>query len=239
MKQIKILHLFPHLLSLYGEYGNVAVLQDQLRQLGHQVSITKSETIPESMEEFDMVYLGSGTEDNLLEALKRMLPHTQQLRQVIEGGQLWLATGNTMALFGSRLTRTQEQEGLNILPYTAQIDDSKRFLGDVLSDSSNLCGEPFVGFVNTSCIYQGVEPPLLQLKLGAKLGNDKASCAEGIHLHRFYGTQLIGPVLAKNPHFLALFCKELTGEDTVMDQQADICMAYQVALKELTARLEN
>ena len=27
MKEIKILHLFPRLLSLYGEYGNVAVLE--------------------------------------------------------------------------------------------------------------------------------------------------------------------------------------------------------------------
>ena len=32
MKEIKILHLFPKLLSLYGEYGNMAVLRSTLEE---------------------------------------------------------------------------------------------------------------------------------------------------------------------------------------------------------------
>ena len=34
MKEIKILHLLPKLLSLYGEYGNVAVFANELRKAG-------------------------------------------------------------------------------------------------------------------------------------------------------------------------------------------------------------
>ena len=40
MKEIKILHLFPRLLSLYGEYGNVAVLEKFLKEAGHSVTVT-------------------------------------------------------------------------------------------------------------------------------------------------------------------------------------------------------
>ena len=39
MKEIRILHLFPKRLSLYGEYGNVAVLARTLESLGNKVEI--------------------------------------------------------------------------------------------------------------------------------------------------------------------------------------------------------
>ena len=39
MKEIKILHLFPKLLSLYGEYGNVAVLRRTLEDMGNTVTV--------------------------------------------------------------------------------------------------------------------------------------------------------------------------------------------------------
>ncbi len=43
MKEIKILHLFPKLLSLYGEYGNMAVLRSTLASNGYGVQIDQYE----------------------------------------------------------------------------------------------------------------------------------------------------------------------------------------------------
>ena len=43
MKELKILHLFPKLLSVYGEYGNVAVLKATLEQRGCTVTVTACE----------------------------------------------------------------------------------------------------------------------------------------------------------------------------------------------------
>ena len=39
METIRIVHLFPKLLSLYGEYGNVAILEKSLRESGYAVEI--------------------------------------------------------------------------------------------------------------------------------------------------------------------------------------------------------
>ena len=37
---IKILHFYPDLMSLYGSYANVSVLKRRLEQLGNTVTVT-------------------------------------------------------------------------------------------------------------------------------------------------------------------------------------------------------
>lgn len=234
MKEIQILHLFPRLLSLYGEYGNVVMLKATLEQKGCAVTVTECEDGSVDYSAYDFIYVGSGTEDNLMVALQRLLPHIQSVKESIESGKVWLATGNAMALFGKTLTRKETQPAIGAFGYAATIDDSKRFLGDVLT-----AGEPAtLGFINTSCIYTGIENPMLELCLNKNLGNDKKSVAEGIREKNFFGTQLIGPFLVKNPHYMETVCSLLTGEEITLDKDTNMAKAYAVALKELKARAE-
>lgn len=235
MKEIKILHLFPRLLSLYGEYGNLLVLKTTLENHGYTVKIDQFEDGALTLEGYDMVYVGTGTEDNLMEAVRRLMPHSKKIAASISGGTQWLATGNAMTLFGAEITRFGNvSKALGCFDYTTELQDDRRYLGDVLTETA--FGSPLVGFINTSSIYKGISSPLLTLKLGAKLGSDKKTAADGIHTGNFYGTQLIGPVLVKNPHFLCHLCRELTGAEIAIDMETNIQKAYQVALKELSAR---
>ena len=236
MKEIKILHLFPKLLSLYGEYGNLLVLKTTLENHGYTVKIDQFEDGALTLEGYDMVYVGTGTEDNLMEAVRRLMPHSEKITASISGGTKWLATGNAMTLFGAEITRFGAvSKALGCFDYTTELQDDRRYLGDVLTETA--FGNPLVGFINTSSVYKGISSPLLTLKLGANLGSDKKTAADGIHTGNFYGTQLIGPVLVKNPHFLCHLCRELTGADIAIDIETNIQKAYQVALKELSARV--
>lgn len=236
MKEIKILHLFPKLLSLYGEYGNMAVLKNTLAQKGFEVTLDSYEDGPLILEGYDLVYVGAGTEDNLMEAIRRLLPYGDEIKASVAGATRWLATGNAMTLFGATVTRYEvTSPALCCFDYTTTIYDDRRYLGDVLTEAA--FGSPLVGFINTSSVLSGITTPLLSLKLNMSLGNDKKDCADGIHVGHFYGTQLIGPVLAKNPHFLCHFCRELTGEDFAISNDSNIQKAYQVALTELSARV--
>lgn len=233
MNEMKILHLFPRLLSLYGEYGNVAVLKNVLEENGYTVSVTECEDGKVDFSAYDLVYTGSGTEDNLMVALERLA--ADAVRASIADGKVWLATGNAMTLFGKTVRRGDvEVPGAGAFDYETIIDDSKRFLGDVLTSEE----VPSLGFINTSCIYQGIQKPLLSLRLGKNLGNDKVSSADGIREDNFLGTQLIGPLLVKNPHFLQEVYAMLTGKTLELSAEDYIVKAYQVALKELTARAE-
>ena len=233
MANIKILHLLPRMLSLYGEYGNLAVLKQQLEQAGHSVSLCVWEGGPLDLS-CDMVYIGSGTEAALIHALEFLAPHKEALA-AFKG--VTLATGNAMALFGKTLTRGSSQyEGLGLQSYTTVIDDSKRFLGDGVV-ACPLFNDPLLGFINNSCIYTGITAPLGTLLLGKDLGNDKKAPAEGILEGSFFGTQLVGPVLAKNPAFLCHMAKLLTGQELTIPADSLICKAYEVSRKELTKRI--
>lgn len=221
MNEIKILHLFPKLLSLYGEYGNIAVLKAALENC----TVTECEDGNADFESYDFIYVGSGTEDNLMIALERLLPHAEKIAASAKT-KVWLATGNAMALFGKTLAG---KNALGVFGYETFVDD-KRYLGDVLTDSA----PETLGFINTSCRYEGIENPLLQLVLNKDLGNDKKSPAEGIREGNFFGTQLIGPFLAKNPHYLAQMVELLTGESYTPTGYG--CKAYDVAVAQLRQR---
>ena len=236
MKQIKILHLVPHLLSLYGEYGNVAILQKTLTDAGYNVTVSHWDQGALELAGFDVIYVGSGTEDNLLEAVNRLLPFRDAIASSIASGQLWLATGNAMTLFGSTISyRGSSYPGLDVLPYTTQIA-KKRYLGDVLT--ADAFGAPLIGFVNSSCQYQGIEDTLLSFRLGDKLGNVKGENRDGICRENFIGTQLIGPVLVKNPHFLCYMIEKITGEAIVLPADSNIQKAYGISVGELKKRLQ-
>ena len=235
MKEIKILHLFPKLLSLYGEYGNIAILRRTLEENGCSVAVDGYENGAFTVEDYDLIYVGAGTEDNLLEAAKRLMPYKDFIRSSIEKGQLWLATGNAMTLFGNFVTRGETvSEALGCFPYVTTIHDSKRYLGDVLTAEG--FGGEFVGFVNTSCVYEGITAPLLQFKLGTKLGNNKLDGADGIREGNFHGTQLLGPLLTKNPHLLQYFFQKLTGEVLELPEEDHLQKAYHLSTTELSHR---
>ncbi len=227
MKEIKILHLFPTLMCLYGEYGNVALLRKTLGDAGYSVTVEEYETGELVLSGYDLVYIGCSTEDNLMVALDRLMPYQEAISEAVEKEQHWLVTGNAMALFGRKL---DGQDALNVFDYETVIS-SKRYLGDVLSQ------EGFVGFVNTGCQIQGIGSSWLTLQLNPQLGNDKANPQEGIHEKNFYATQLIGPLLTKNPKFLQQLCVELTGEEIVLPADSNICKAYEISYNELRKRL--
>ena len=74
--------------------------------------------------------------------------------------------------------------------------------------------------------------------LNPQLGNDKASATDGIRSGNFLGTQLIGPVLVKNPHFLSAVIEAITGEAPTLSPDSNICKAYQISVTELQARIQ-
>ena len=236
----KILHLFPILMSLYGEYGNVAILKRELENMGEEVTVTESESADVNFSDFDFVYVGSGTEDNLMEAAARLADAKESILASMQTGTFYLATGNAMALFGKTLARGNRQvAGVEAFPFTTQMRDEKRYLGDVLSTDSNLSAARALGFVNTACVYTGIQKPLLVLEMGSKLGNDKQSAADGILEENFIGTQLVGPFLVKNPHFLKLVAEKLTGKKMVLSPKTNQFKAYESALRQLLGRLQK
>jgi len=239
MEKIRILHLFRRLLSLYGEYGNMAETKLLLRQAGYTAEVSEHEYGQPEFSESSMIYIGAGTETALKRAAKRLLPYKEEIAESVRSGAFWLCTGNSMALFGKKLIFDgEETEGLGIFDYSTVITSEKRYSGDVLTDENNVFDAPLLGYVNTACVYEGIkEAPLCRFSLGRELGNDKKTNADGFVYNNFYATQLTGPLLVKNPAAAEFVISKLTKKPFKVQAGSNIVLAYKSAYGELCKRV--
>ncbi len=199
--KIKILNIYPKLMNLYGERGNMLVLEKRLKEAGCEVVIDSKQLGEElSFEDYDMVYMGCGTESASFAALEALRPYKKEMENYIESGKILLLTGNAGELFGKTIsTDGNDVEGLGIFTYTAQRTTSKRYLGDTVCTYS-LFREKIIGFVNKCSMLSGVASPLFNVEIG--LGNDNNKTTEGFSCGNVFVTSLIGPILVRNPAFL-------------------------------------
>ena len=199
--ELKICHLYPDVLNLYGDNGNIICMCNRLRWRGIQTQVTAL-PIGEScsLKDFDLFFLGGGQDfeqEVLLEDLHR--GKDKNILSAIEDGKTFLAICGGYQMLGNY--------------YQNAVGHRCDFLGaiDLYTESSATrmignyayrCldgGYDVVGFENHSgrtWLGNGVQP------LGSVLkgyGNNGQDGTEGVHYKNVYGTYSHGPVLPKNP----------------------------------------
>lgn len=199
---IKILHFYPDLMSLYGSYANVSVLKRRLEQMGSTVKVTPVLPGQEAdLSGADFLYMGAGTEHAQKAALADFARYGQTVKDLAESGVTMLFAGTAMELLGKTITDADGKVygGIGLADFTA-VQGNKRFVEDVYGHT-DLYPEAVVGFMNKCSTISGVKTPLLtELSLG--FGNDGEKAPEGFHRNNVFASQLTGPLLVKNPRML-------------------------------------
>lgn len=239
---IQLLHLYPDLMNLYGEYANVAALRRNLERQGAEV-VVRTGTLYEDIDfsGADFLYMGAGTESAQLTALEDLRRYETAVRAALERGAVVLATGNAMELFGRSITGPDgtEHTGLGLFPFRTTVSDTERMQGDCLAVGA-ATGQVAVGFVNKASQTTDVVRPLFRMEHGP--GNSAAAAEDGAWEGSFYGTHLIGPLLMKNPHINAYFT-ELLCRRAGLPYQPQDCpheqRAYEVTLHALQERFQQ
>ena len=240
-----IWHLYPELMSLYGEYANLSVLRRLLEDLGGTVRVRTAtfEDTPD-LAGADLVYMGAGTERGQKAVLTDMARYAEQLRAAAAGSTLLLFTGNAMEVLGACVTDAAGKAwpGLGLADFTT-VETERRAPGDVIAVPALWEGSA-VGFMNKCSATSGVETPLFSaLPMG--FGNDAPGGAEGYAAGNILATHLTGPALVKNPAFLDYVAGRLYenrgAQRPALPEDAPWRVharrAYEVTLAELTARL--
>lgn len=227
---MRILHLYPDLMNLYGDYGNIAVLKKHLSDQGVKVTVDRKD-INEVIDfrKYDFVYMGSGTQSNQRVALDAFKKYEYMFRIYVDNGGVALFTGNAMELLGNRI---DEADALGIVDFDTETRDA-RYTGDVIVNNDEIGS--VVGFVNkSSLIINGEKDALFTYEF--KDNNLVDNNYEGYRYNNLFGTHIIGPVLVKNPNFMKTIVKLLVKEDYQEIRYENEENAYEINLRELRRR---
>jgi len=201
---IVIAHMFPDLLNLYGDGGNVRILSERLVWRGIPVQVKRVE-YGESVDlgDVDLVFLGGGPDrEQKLASAELMRMKDELAAYVKEDGPVLAICGGYQILGKTWLLGDEEVPGLDIVGIeTRRPGTSADRLIDNIVLSSPLATHPVVGYENhagRTYLAEGVKP------FGAVVssvghGNNDADKADGALYLKVLGTYLHGPLLSKNP----------------------------------------
>lgn len=206
MKKLRILHLYPGELNLYGDGGNVLCLRKRLEKRGVDCEIISAGT-GDGIPDFDLMFIGGGQDKEMKIILRDLRKKAEMLHFAIHSGKTVFAVCGGYQLLGEYY-KTESGETLKLsgaLPfYTAS--EKTRIIGNIVFET------PFgtaAGFENHSGrTYLCGLPPLGKVISGC--GNNGEDKTEGLLYKNTFGTYAHGPILPKNP-FLAdeLLCRAL------------------------------
>ena len=205
---IKVLHLYYDLLNLYGEQGNILALKRAFKNQNVEIEVDYLSVQDKiDFKKYDLVYLGSGSAENLLIALEDIKRHKKELKKYIESKKVLLATGNSYLLFGQKINNL---DALGIFDYYAV--SSEKMAQESLMELYQ--EKDIIGFQNREFIVNNKRNHLFKVKEG--LCDNLKSEYEGYHEYNFYGTFVIGPLLIRNPHFTNILVKEIMEKNNLI-----------------------
>ena len=209
--ELKICHMYPDVLNLYGDRGNVMCITRRLQWRGIETSVTK---LPigagKSLSGFDLVFIGGGQDFEqqvLLEDLHR--GKDREIISAIEDGVTFLTICGGFQMLGSYY-ETYDGKRCDFIGALdlCTIGSKTRMIGNYkFRCGPDAGGSVVVGFENHSGktrLGSGVRP------LGTVLagyGNNGEDKTEGVHYKNVFGTYSHGPLLPKNPEFCDFLLK--------------------------------
>lgn len=201
MRELRIAHLYPKLLNLYGDMGNIITLKKRCQWRGINVVIDEI-GIGDSISEHDFYFIGGGQDKQQQEVAQELFRHKEFLHSERDNGAVFLGICGGYQLFGHYYQPFEGDKlvGISLMDaYT--VAGKKRFIGNVTVETDFLTPKTLVGFENHSGLtyLQGDTKPLGKNIVGN--GNNGQDGFEGGRYKNVFGTYLHGSILPKNPHF--------------------------------------
>lgn len=195
--KLKIAHLYPDLLNLYGDIGNITTIKKRCewRGLETQVdSIYGNEKI--NFTGYDLVFLGGGSDREQLLVRDKLMSMKKELSSYVEAGGVLVAVCGGYQLLGSYYKLEKETiQGLEILNIQTEVGKT-RLISDVVLESEEF--GTIVGFENHGGrTYINDHTPLGKVLYGN--GNNGTDGYEGVMYKNVIATYLHGSLLPKNP----------------------------------------
>ena len=199
-RPLRIVHLYPDALNLYGDGGNIASLSKRCSWRGIPCRVDQVLMGQElDLADADIVLLGGGADRDQLAVCRELQGQREKLAAYVADGGVLLAICGGYQLLGHYYMMGEERvEGLHVLDIETTAG-STRLIGNVAIESP-VCAEPIVGFENHAgrTLLGAGEKPLGRALVDGT-GNNGGDGGEGVLHGGVVGTYLHGPILPKNP----------------------------------------
>ena len=197
--KLTIGHLYPDLLNLYGDRGNIQCMMKRCQWRGidaETIEFTLEDSIDFSS--LDIVLLGGGSDREQMLVCHKLRSIRQDFRDYVEDNGVVIAVCGGYQLLGHYYdTEEGRIEGLSLVDLHTE-QGSPRLIDNIVLENS-LFPHPIVGFENHGGrTYIGDNKPFGKVLYGH--GNNGEDGQEGVLYKNVVGTYLHGPLLPKNPH---------------------------------------
>ena len=229
MKELKLLYLYPDMLELYGDYGNIQVLKYRLEKRGINLIIDKYSICDNAPDfaSYDIVFAGGGADNEQSILSKDLIKYKDSIKDAVDKGVFFLLICGAYQLFGKYYKGVEGNiiPGLEVFDYytVAEPDRKKRCIGNIVlkvdlnkSEKANQTGhkENFNLEKNVEVETNKFETEVIGFEnhggqtfdidspFGKVLygnGNKFGDTEEGYFKQNVIATYLHGPLLAKNP----------------------------------------
>ncbi len=225
-REIKILYLYPDMLELYGDYGNIQVLKYRMEKRNIKCQIDRysiGDPKPE-FSKYDIVFAGGGADNEQSILSEDLVKYKKEIKEAVQNGVFFLLICGAYQLFGKYYKGVEGNiiPGLDIFPYYTEAaeDRKKRCIGNIILEVELSEGKTtkVIGFENHGGQTYNSTSPFGKVVLGN--GNQFGADKEGFFLGNVIATYLHGPLLSKNPEvsdYIIKYCLDRKyGENSEM-----------------------
>ena len=203
--RLVLVHLYPDLMNVYGDRGNIIALQRRAEWRGIELEV-RSCTLGEAFDpvDADLIFFGGGQDrEQGVVAADLVERKGEPVKRAVEGGTALLAVCGGYQLLGKffRTGSGEELPGVGLFDAWT-VAGERRCIGNVVIECDwDAARRGLVGFENHSgktFLGPGCRP-LGRVRQG--FGNNGEDGGEGAVYRSAYGCYLHGSLLPKNPWF--------------------------------------
>jgi CobQ-like glutamine amidotransferase family enzyme len=197
-RKLTIAHLYATSMNLYGDTGNVVILQKRAEWRGIActvIAVNEGDPLPKGV---DIIVAGGGQDATQGSIESDFLSRKAELTKLVGSGCVMLMICGMYQLMGRKFVTQDgvEVTGLGILPIDT-FGKPRRLIGNIVVDVEGI--GRIVGYENHSGQTVLDEGAVSLGTVEKGYGNTEQGGQEGCRKNNVFGTYMHGPVLSKNP----------------------------------------
>ena len=221
---LKILYLYPDMLELYGDYGNIQVLKYRIESRGYKAIIDRysiGDAAP-NFNDYDIVFAGGGADNEQSILANDLIKYKDNIKEAVNNGVFFLLICGAYQLFGKYYKGVEGNiiPGLEVFDYytVANPDRKKRCIGNIVIEATlNGIETKVIGFENHGGQTFDISNSFGKVLFGN--GNKFGDSEEGFFKSNVIATYLHGPLLSKNPEladYIIKYCLDRKYDENVV-----------------------